>query len=93
MKDEEASNLPLDAEGNQDDMTAETIDIDDAALARDAVREKLADALTPGYQAEFDPAEAEAAGAFAEDALSEDDALDSVHDYVHFATIPAPLKS
>lgn len=43
----------------------------------DVVREKLADAQTPGYQAEFDPEEAERAGAFVEDALSEVDAADS----------------
>jgi hypothetical protein len=48
--------------------------------ATDAVREKLADALTPGYQAEFDPDEAERAGAFAEDALSEEDAMNSTDD-------------
>lgn len=50
------------------------------ATATDAVREKLADALTPGYQAEFDPDEAERAGAFAEDALSEEDAMNSTDD-------------
>ena len=44
------------------------------------LREKLADALIPGYQAEFDPDEAEWVGAFQEDALSEQDALDSVAD-------------
>ena len=93
MQDQDATNLSVDAESNQDDAIAENVDIVDAALAHDAVREKLADALTPGYQAEFDPAEAEAAGAFAEDALSEDDALDSVHDDVHFAATPASSKS
>lgn len=61
------------------DVIGEFIADDAAALARSA-RAKLADARTPGYQAEFDPAEAEAAGAFAEDALSETDALASVHD-------------
>jgi len=35
------------------------------------VREKLIDAQTPGYQAEFDPEEAERAGAFVEEALGE----------------------
>ncbi len=39
--------------------------------------EKLADAQTPGFQAEFDPEEAEQIGAFQEDALTEQDALDS----------------
>jgi hypothetical protein len=45
-----------------------------------AIREKLADALIPGFQAEFDPDEAELVGAFQEDALSEQDALDSAVD-------------
>jgi hypothetical protein len=45
----------------------------DAAL----VREKLDDAFVPGAEAEFDPEEAELAGAFVEDALSEDDARES----------------
>lgn len=44
------------------------------------VNAKLADALVPGFQVEFDPDEAEAAGAFEEDALSEADALDSAAD-------------
>ncbi|PKL74948.1 MAG: conjugal transfer protein TraD [Candidatus Melainabacteria bacterium HGW-Melainabacteria-1] len=43
----------------------------------EALHEKLADALTPGFQPEFDPDEAEHAGAFVEDALSEADAIDS----------------
>jgi hypothetical protein len=47
-----------------------------------ALREKLADALIPGFQAEFDPDEAEQVGAFQEDALSEQDALDSAVDSV-----------
>jgi len=50
------------------------------ASLRQVVREKLSDAMTPGYQAEFDPGEAEHAGAFAEDALSEGDALASTED-------------
>ena len=50
------------------------------ALDPGAMHEKLADAGTPGFQAEFDPAEADAAGAFQEDALSEADALASTHD-------------
>ena len=45
--------------------------------AADALVEKLADAMTPGYVAECDPIEAERAGAFAEDAMSEADALAS----------------
>ncbi len=57
-------------------VTAET---DDELIPTDAatIAEKLADALTPGYQAEFDPDEAERAGAFVEDALNEQDAMES----------------
>lgn len=53
---------------------------DDAATASESARSKLADAMTPGFQAEFDPVEAEAAGAFHEGALSEADAIGSTHD-------------
>lgn len=42
-----------------------------------AILEKLTDSLIPGLQVEFDPEEAERAGAFVEDALSEADALES----------------
>lgn len=44
------------------------------------VRAKLDDAMTPGFQAEFSPQEAEQAGAFHEDALTEADAADSAAD-------------
>jgi hypothetical protein len=50
------------------------------APATGATYAKLNDAMVPGYEAEFDPAEAETAGAFTEDALSEADAIASVHD-------------
>ena len=61
--------------------TAELIPaIDDAAASAEALREKLIDAQTPGYQSEFDPDEAERAGAFDETALSEGDALNSTDD-------------
>jgi hypothetical protein len=53
---------------------------DDEVSAAAALREKLIDSLTPGFQAEFDPEEAEMAGAFAEDALSEQDAAESSMD-------------
>lgn len=49
----------------------------DQANAAGALREKLIDAITPGYQVEFDPDEAETAGAFVEDALTEQDAAES----------------
>lgn len=51
--------------------------IDDSLVGAEALPEKLADALTPGYQVEFDPDEAVRAGAFTEDALSEADAIAS----------------
>jgi hypothetical protein len=50
-----------------------------------ALREKLADAEVPGYQAEFNPHEAERAGAFVEDAMSEQDALESGIDQLEAA--------
>ena len=56
--------------------------VDDDAAGREAVREKMADALTPGFQVEFDPDEAERVGAFVEDALSEQDAASSGDDLV-----------
>lgn len=47
---------------------------------RVAIIEKFLDAEIPGAIVEFDPIEAEAAGAFVEDALSESDAADSTED-------------
>lgn len=55
--------------------------INDDVSAEDALIDKLSDAeSTPGLKVEFDPDEAEKAGAFEEDAVSEDDALDSSAD-------------
>ena len=71
-----------------DDVLPELPAIDDNAAAAGALREKLADAATPGYQAEFDPEEAERAGAFVEDALGEADAAESDADLVN-AAVPA----
>ena len=62
------------------DATAERPPVSDAAAGREAAREKMADAQTPGYQAEFDSEEAERAGAFVENALSEQDAQESTED-------------
>ena len=59
------------------------ITFDDEANARAVLHEKLLDALTPGCQIEFDPDEAYMAGAFFEDALSEEDALASDIDGVN----------
>jgi hypothetical protein len=47
----------------------------------DVIKAKLLDAMTPGFQSEFDPDEAEQAGAFFEDALSEEDAMASDVDF------------
>ena len=54
--------------------------VDAATAVREVVEEKLADVQTPGFQAEFDPDEAELAGAFVEDALSAQDAAESSSD-------------
>ena len=56
--------------------------IDAMSPAPDPVQLKLSDAWTPGFEVEFDPDEAERAGAFVEDALSEQDAADSTEDLV-----------
>lgn len=53
------------------------VSTDDEARVAATLHEKLADALIPGFQAEFAPDEAEQAGAFVEDALSEQDAVES----------------
>lgn len=55
-----------------------TVDESGGAKSKDgALLDKLLDILNPGYQSEMEPDEADAAGAFLEDAISEDDALDS----------------
>lgn len=58
----------------------------------DRVTAKLIDANIPGYLAEFDPDEAEAAGAFEEDALSEADAIASTHDAMNEADFAQALR-
>lgn len=47
----------------------------DATFSPDILAEKLLDADCCGFQAECTPEEAEAMGAFSEDALDEDEAL------------------
>jgi hypothetical protein len=54
-------------------------DQDEEVSQDDLTRQKLRDPETPGYQAAFDPDEAERI-AFHEDALSDQDARDSVTD-------------
>lgn len=46
----------------------------------EVVCDKLRDAIAPGFLAEFDPEEAALAGAFVEDALTPEEALDSASD-------------
>ena len=60
----------------------ETHPVFDETIEGSLVIEKLDDALTPGFSAEFDPEEAESAGAFSEDALSEEDAIESNIDLI-----------
>lgn len=54
----------------------------------DVLRSKLGDAMTPGFIVELDPAEAEAAGAFEEHALTEADALESSGDALSLELFP-----
>jgi hypothetical protein len=58
---------------------------DESVELSELVHEKLIDAQAPGFQAQFEADEAELAGAFFEDALTEDDALESAVD------VPASL--
>jgi len=60
---------------NIDVMNADTFIGEGDAV--DVLAEKLTDAMVPGAIVEFDPEEAEKIGAFKEDALTEQDALDS----------------
>ncbi len=60
-----------------DNTDEESFNTKEEDVQRSAILEKLTDSLIPGLQVEFDPEEAEQAGAFVEDALSEKDALES----------------
>jgi len=53
---------------------------DGSATQDQVIAHKLRDAEIPGFEAEFDPLEAEQLGAFTEDSLSEQDAKDSCGD-------------
>lgn len=55
----------------------------DTETDQEILQEKLLDAEIPCYQVEFDPEEAEQAGAFIEDALTEEDAIESAVDPAH----------
>lgn len=52
----------------------------DLEIMGQVIKEKLLDAETPGFEAEFSPDEADSLGAFEETALTEKDAMDSVID-------------
>ncbi len=56
------------------------LSVEDHEIMQQVIKEKLLDMETPGFQAEFDPLEADLMGAFEETALTEQDALDSVID-------------
>ncbi|MDV6344759.1 conjugal transfer protein TraD [Nitrosomonas sp. Is37] len=58
----------------------------------EAIFEKLEDVAIPGYQVTFDPEEAEQVGAFVEDALSEQDALESSVDLIDALMMPSAAK-
>lgn len=59
---------------------------------RHVVHEKMVDAQTPGFRAEFTPDEAESAGAFTEDALTQEDALESSSDLIELTDMLEPLE-
>jgi|APLak6261659701_1056019.scaffolds.fasta_scaffold199722_1 hypothetical protein len=68
---------------NYENNSSSNTEIEIEIKPTDAVIEKLGDAETaPGFEVEFDPDEAEKAGAFEEDAISESDALDSSADLI-----------
>ena len=71
----DADKFDLNAVLNSDAISADTLISEGDAV--DVLVEKLTDAMVPGAIVEFDPEEAERAGAFVEDALSESDALES----------------
>jgi len=73
--------------GRSEAANSDTFDVNADTLigagdAVDVLAEKLTDAMVPGAMVEFDPEEAERAGAFVEDALSESDALESSVDSI-----------
>jgi len=76
----DSDKFDLNAVLNSDAISVDTLigEVD----AVDVLAEKLADAMVPGAIVEFDPEEAERAGAFVEDALSEADALESSVDSI-----------
>lgn len=61
--------------------------------AIESVRAKIMDANTPGFQVEFDPEEAELMGAFAEDALTEHEALEGTADSLDISLIASLVRA
>lgn len=79
-------NNPADNETNPEMIPAiPDTGLNDQEMRRQVIDQKLIDARIPGFQAEFDPDEAELLGAFREEALSETDALDSSIDQLESA--------
>lgn len=67
---------------NSDNDVSQIPDVEFSGVASaDAVaQEKLMDLMIPGHEAEFSPEEADFAGVFLEDAVSESDARESIID-------------
>ncbi|MDQ1833485.1 hypothetical protein [Massilia scottii] len=80
MTERETTIIAFQTEGDRNKTVLERIAPAGAGTGASTIVDKLQDALRPGYQVEFDPAEAYLAGASDEDALSEADALASAHD-------------
>ena len=76
---------------NTTELPNDETNFNDEAHEASVLREKLADAETPGFQAEFGPDEAACAGAFVEDALSEADAFDTAIDLANAQSVDAPV--
>ncbi|MGJ0637227.1 conjugal transfer protein TraD [Xenorhabdus bovienii] len=68
-------------------MSQEIIAQRNVANSTSVLQEKLVDAFLPGLQVEFDPEEAALIGAFAEDALNENDAFNSSIDLINLNEI------
>jgi hypothetical protein len=64
----------------------------DQANSAQVLQEKLADAEIPGAQIEFDPDEAEMVGAFVEDGLNEQDAVEASIEGANSSDEPSSAK-
>lgn len=61
-------------------MNKPPLDSENDGLDPEILQQKMLDAQLPGFKAQFEPLEAEMLGAFSEDALNENDALESAID-------------